>query len=68
MEKKEKETGSDMFIDFPQIMRLMSGRVVKTRFVGHRDNIVPIIVAVVANRIVKVRIKDVKRDIFSSRS
>lgn len=57
-----------MFIDFPQIMRLMSGRVVKTRFVGHRDNIVPIIVAVAANRIVKVRIKDVKRDIFPSRS
>ena len=63
MEKKKK-TGSDMFIDFPQIMQLMSGRVVKTRFVGHKYDIVPIIVAVVANRIVKVRIKDVKRDIF----
>lgn len=42
----------------------MRGRVVKTRFVGHKDDIVPIIVAVVANRIVKIRIKDVERDIL----
>ena len=45
-------------------MQLMRGRVVKTRFVGHQDDIVPIIVAVVANRIVKIRIKDVERDIL----
>lgn len=53
-----------MFIDFPQIMQLMSGRIVKIRFFGDKDDIVPIIVAVVANRIVKVKVKDVKRDIF----
>lgn len=37
---------------------------VKTRFVGHKDGITPIIVATVVNRTVKVRIKDMKRDIF----
>lgn len=45
-------------------MQLMSGRIVKIRFFGDKDDIVPIIVAVVANRIVKVKVKDVKRDIF----
>ena len=49
---------------FPLNHAVMRGRVVKTRFVGHQDDIVPIIVAVVANRIVKIRIKDVERDIL----
>lgn len=37
---------------------------VKSRFVGHKDGITPIIVAIVASRTVKVKIKNMKRDIF----
>lgn len=39
---------------------------IKSRFVGHKEGITPIIVTIVANRTVKVRIKNMKRDIFHS--